>query len=755
MGVFRGDVEATLAQLEKYTDQTIKATDATRSFNDVLKEQSSELVKAGDAADEAEKRRKKLISSAAALAREASTTFEGALKFFRAFIAANPELSEAIRKQAQVQQKSVDEFLRDSLGGSGKSGTALRNAQEQLQKSITAIIKAEGEKRTAEQEATNDILLRANEAAFKQQLISYREYLQTRALLTDSSLEQEAQAQGEIIKQARLTQARLLKQAQDQKLPAAERTRRQAQAGEAEATAIEGERKLVEIQAKRKQLTDDVTNSLAEAAVQQREDVRKLEIEYAKLTDRIEESLNAATDERFRESLLALVQTQQKLNEELVTAKQAHEADRIAQLEAAKALNQRQIDIINNTITEERALNRLTAVEEVVTQAKQAQADLEKQIAFDVEFRGLSEQEAIRRRLEGERKVQQSLEAARNTVQQTVDSITALGLKPPKALTDFVKETQLAMQGLGELSFTEQFQLAEKEFSRIQDELAAKIAEVELAVRHRDLAEIQGRILIKKLNGEYVADLERQAAILADIAAKSGNQGLLKQASDAKQTAQEVRAATTEVADFNTALRSASIDALQEGFADFFRSLRDNTKSAKEKLLDLLDSVASKITDFAAQNLSEQLIESIFGTPNQQQGAGGGLIAAVKRLLGLGGGDFVGTKGADIGGAVGKAGESGAAVAAGAALTTGGTTAGAAMATGGATAAGSLVAASVAFATAVVTAGAAFAASASGWRGAGIGGVGSSEASAFAATGMFPATPGEWYDCRGGLMRRC
>src|SRR6185369_6076903 len=98
---------------------------------------------------------------------------------------------------------------------------------------------------------------------------------------------------------------------------------------------------------------------------------------------------------------------------------------------------------------------------------------------------------------------------------------------------------------LGELGFKEQFDLAAKEFSRIQDELAAKIAEVELAVRHRDLAEIQGRILIKKLNGEYVADLERQAALLAEIAAKSGNQGLQKQASDAQQTAREVRAAST------------------------------------------------------------------------------------------------------------------------------------------------------------------------------------------------------------------
>jgi len=56
-------------------------------------------------------------------------------------------------------------------------------------------------------------------------------------------------------------------------------------------------------------------------------------------------------------------------------------------------------------------------------------------------------------------------------VRQTIEALQQLGLKPPKALIDFVNQTQLAMKGLGELGFKEQFDLAAKEFSRIQDEL--------------------------------------------------------------------------------------------------------------------------------------------------------------------------------------------------------------------------------------------------------------------------------------------
>ncbi len=705
MGVFRGDVEQTLEQLKLYTQGTVEATNATRTFNDVLKEQSSGLIKAGDEAEEAEKRRRKLISSAAALAQEASNSFEGALKFFRAFIAANPELSEAVRKQAQVQQKTIDEFLRQTLGGKDKSGTALRNAQEQLQKAITALVKAEGDKRVAEEQANNEILLRANESAFKQQLISYREYLQNRAVLTDSALAKEAEAQGELIKQAREAQIRLLKQAQDQRLPATERTRRQAQAKESEAAAVEAERKLVEIQSRRKALTDEVNFSLAEAAVRQLEDVRKLEIEYAQLTGRIEEALNAATDEKFRETLLGLVQTQEKLNQELVKAKQEADAERVAQIEAAKVLNQRQIDTINGIIDQERATNQLQAAEEFVTQAKQAQADLEKQIADDVNFRGLREEEAIRRRLAGEEQVKNALLIARDIIQSTIDRLDKAGFKPPKALTDFVREAELAAQSLGKLDFTTQFRLAEKEFNRVNDERLRKIADIERAVRRGAIAEIQGLIEIKRVNGEYVGELERRLKVLEDIAAKSGDQGLIQQTDAAREATKD---ANDQLTDFNAKLRSTSIDALKEGFTQFFVDLTDSTRTAKDALLDFLNSISRRITDLIADELGKRLIESLFPDPGA---VGGSLIDRVKQLLGLGGGGGEqpgGLLGKEAAGAVTGTGLDAAATAAAATLQTGAVTAAATDTAAAATAAATTTTAAASLAASIATSAAGF-----------------------------------------------
>jgi hypothetical protein len=236
---------------------------------------------------------------------------------------------------------------------------------------------------------------------------------------------------------------------------------------------------------------------------------------------------------------------------------------------------------------------------------------------------------------------------------------------------------------------------------------------------------------------------------------------LQKQATDAQQTAKEVRAATTEVADFNTALRSTSIDALQQGFADFFRSLSDNTKTAQEKLLGLLDSVAGRIEDFIAQKFSEQLIQSIFGTPEERNQALGEFLGIFKQLFGFGRGGggqqgAVGSAGAVAGGALGESAQHAAAsteaaaalttgaTTAGAAMATGGTTAGAALTTGGVTFTASITAAATGFAASVVAAGAAFAAAvAAGSAAQAIGGAGGSIAGALgAATGMFPATPG-------------
>src|SRR6185295_1263994 len=103
-----------------------------------------------------------------------------------------------------------------------------------------------------------------------------------------------------------------------------------------------------------------------------------------------------------------LALAQEDLNQRLKAAKEIKDADAVAELEQAKAVNQRQIEVIHNIIEQERAFNRLTAAEEFISNAKQKQSDLEKQIAFDVEFRGLKEDEAIRMRMEGEKKVKNS-----------------------------------------------------------------------------------------------------------------------------------------------------------------------------------------------------------------------------------------------------------------------------------------------------------------------------------------------------------
>lgn len=743
MGVFKGDIETTLPLIERFITTQERAAEATDAFTRALAQQSQELLKAGDAAGTARKTRKALIDAAVDLAKEASTSFDGALKFLRAFIAAQPELRASIEKERQLTGKSFDEFITEALReGATKSGTQLRDAQQRLSNALLEVKEAASEKELAEQKAANERLLEENELSFARQLTAYRTYLERRAELTDENLAKEHFAQLVIAKDAREAQQRLLGAALKAGIPETERVKRRAQAAEFEEKALKAETKAAEIEAERAKIAGDLKRALAEANVQQIRDVRQLDIEFAELQGSIEAALNARTAERFREQLQQLSLAQDDLNGKLLQAKKAGDTGKQKEIEAALRLNQSQIDLIELITQQELATNKLTAANEFVRRAKERQSELEQELAFQVEFRGLKEEDAIRARLAGEQRLADSLRVVRGLVQEEIDLLNAKGVKPPQALLDFIRDTTAAIKGLGELPFSEQFRLVEKKFNRLNDERLDKIADVERAIRERDIAEAEGLLIIRRINGHYSADLERQVELLKQIAAASNDASLQRQAQQAEQTTKD---ANSQLADFNRQLRSTSIDALRDGFTDFFASIGDRTRTAKEKLLDLINSVANRINQVIAENLSRKLIESLFGG----EGGGEGILASIGRLFGISG------KGAEGGaGTLAAAGISQAtdATAAATALTTGATAAATALTTGGATAGATLVtsmtAAVTAFASTVIAAGAAFAATvaaagAAGGISSSLGGLGSSIGAA--ASGLFPAVPGGVY----------
>lgn len=740
MGLFRGDIEQMVPVLERYIAKTNEATKSTDAFNRSLSENERRLNEAGKRADATAKARQEVIQSAAAVARETSVNFEGALKSLRQMVDAVPELAAALKRESELTGKTLNELLRNALETSfkgrdkTKSGTGLRNAQEQLAKALADVALASSEQQVAIEQAKNEQLLQQAEVAQRLQLISYREFLETRASLTAASLDKEIEQQTAVVTAAKNAQARLLAEAGKAGIPVTERTKRLAQAAEANETAVKAETKLSDLQAKRQLITDALAQSIRESQEDQLKSVRQLEIEYAELTGRIEAAANAATDEQFREALTDLGRAQDFLNKKLEAATKARNADGVVALKFALALNQRQIDAIENIKEQEDALASLAAANELIRRAKERQAQLEADLTFQVEFRGLSEEAAIARRLEGESKLNDSLTVAHETIRQIVAALQARGVEPPQALVEFLDTLRTEVKGLGKLSFSEQFRLAQKEFDRINDLRLQKIADVERAARNRDIAEAEGLLLIRRINGEYVGDLEQQLVLLKQIASASGDVALQRQATDAAQVAKD---AGDQLASLDAQIRSTSIDALQDGFTDFFKSITDRTQSAQNILLAFVNSVAQRINDVIAEHLGRELIESLFGTGGA--GQEGGIIAAIKRVLGIGGGSE---------GATGKAVSAVDAVAGKAALETGAVAAATTLQTGAATASitfsTSVATTAAAFASAVIAAGAGFAASVaasaavSGAQQA-IGGLGGALG---AATGMFADVPG-------------
>lgn len=739
IGIFQGDIEEALTAMNRFIEAQRVGVPVLDAFTRALEQQNKELVKAGEAADALAKGRHELIGAAVSLAKEASGSFSGALADLRAFIAAQPDLRAAFEKEAQLAGKSFDEFVQEALGGKrDRAGTSLRNAQEQLAKAVEGVAEASAVRQRSIERDKNEKLLQENENAFRLQLIAFEQYIRDREFLTRQNIELEIKEQEALHARALAEQERFLARSRKAGIPPAERTRSIAEAAEAEQKAIEAETRIRQLRAEQQRVAVEANQAISEAAKQQIEDVRKLDIEFAELRGSIEDALNTATIEKFRERLLALGKAQENIRKqlELSRALGPEETERLRQ---QQRLNQSEIDLIELIKEQEFATNKLAAANEFLRRAKQKQAELEQELSFQVEFRGLKEEDAIKKRLEGERKLADSLRVVRDLVQSEIDALNAKGINPPQALLDFVRETTAAIKGLGELPFSEQFRLVEKEFNRLNEERLDKIADIERAIRERDIAEAEGLLIIRRINGQYSADLERQVELLKQIAAQSNDVSLQRQAQQAEQTTKD---ATAELASFNRQLRSTSIDALQDSLTDFFTSLKDRTKDAKEKLLDLVNSVATRIEQLIAENLSRRLVESLFGGVSGEDG----ILTSIGRLFGLGQGK--GSQGRA--GAVAAAGVTQAtqATAAATALTTGATAAATALTTGGVSAGTALVtsatAAATAFASSVIAAGAAFAASiaaagATSGISQGLGGLGSAIG---AATGIFPATPG-------------
>lgn len=743
MGLFRGDIEKMIPVLEDYIKRTDEAAKASERLKRALSPIAESLLRSGDAAEKAAKARRELIEAAAAQAREISVDFEGALRDIRRTVDAIPELRQALERESALTGKSIETLLREALEKAfgrvkDKSGTGLRNAQEQLAKALSDVAVASADAQVKIENAKNERLIDAADSAQRRQLLSYREFLELRSQLTAQNLDREIGQQKTAVAEAKRRQAGLLLAAQKSGIPQAESVRRQAQAADAQEEAIKAEAKLQELQLQRENVTGVLNQLIAESQHQQLADVRQLEIRYAELQGRVEDALNAAIVEEFRESLTDLSKAQDFLNRQLEIAQKTRNADRVTQIKQAQAQNQRQIEAIRNQVTARNALAQLAAAEKLVENAKERQAKLEADLTFQVEFRGLKEEEAIAQRLAGEQRLRSSLGLSQSIIEDVLASFITLGRTPPPGLQKFIDGLKQAQLGLGELSFSEQFRLAEKEFTRINDLRLQKIADVERAVRNRDIAEAEGLLLIRRINGEYVGDLERQLALLKSIATASNDPALQQQAQDAAETTKD---AADNLASLDRQIRASSIDALQDSFTNFLVDLTNRTKTAKEKLLDLVNSVANSINRVIAENLSRRLIESLFGGV---EGQAGGFIAAVKRLFGFGGG---GGKAASVTADVaGKATLQTGAVAAATTLQTGATAAAATTATSAITFSTAVTTAATTFASLIATAGAAFAATVAAAAGAqtvgGVAGAAGSGIGDFATGDILPARPG-------------
>lgn len=714
LGQISDKTEDVTEGIRLFTEEQKKSVEVIEATNEALKEQAAIFSDLSAAADSAQKARRAVIAGALDFLRENTRSAEDAIRGLENLRKLSPELDKALLDEDKA--KDIEKRLQDILFPKASGAGELKKALEELNEAKLDSQEAAIEKAERLQKQENERRLEENENSFKLEEIAYREYLNRRAILTNANIQLEIASQKRLLDRTRKERDDFLKQLKG-KLPKEERTEVETEVEQANVKISDIEGDINRLLSEQKNIRRGISQALKEQAKDEDVELRKLQIEYAELTGRIQDALNAATDDQFAETLRKLGKEQDDLRKRLELSRVARDADAAAEEEAAINRKQNIIDAIEGIRDQNDALNALRVAQDFVNRSQEKHSGLEEDIAFQVEFRGLKEDEALKQRLANEEKLKQQLLISRDIVQDTINNLLQRGIQPPQALVDFIDGINRSVRGLGELSFDEKFDRAQRKFEDLDNARIRKIREVENAVRLRTLAEVEGLIAIRRINGEYVVDLEKQAEALRQIAIASGNRELIQQAKRAGDVAREAAETTGSI---GKQIEAAGKDAFRSGLADFFTDITNRTKTAKEATLDLLNSIVRRVNEVIAENLAQSLFESIFGGAEEK---GGGLIDKIRSLFGFGK-----PEGAVVAGAAGAVQETAAvtalttgATAAATALTTGATVAGTTLGAGAATAAASfatgaaaltagLAASAAGFSTAVVAAGVAFAA---------------------------------------------
>lgn len=630
-----GGMEGVTADVaERFKSLTVEVKDTTDAMKEFKRILDSVTVDFTDT-DKIDKRFDNILKRI----KETTHSTEDGVNALQNYIQLIPELSDVIERRRRG--KTVKGFITDLFDEkqAADKGTALRNAQEALADAIDKLAQESKENQIAIEKSKNDELLRLNEARFSKELISFREFVSERARL------QQAEIQGEIDRQRQLAETAAADAVRQQQRAGVTRGAEQVRARAAEQAAlakkVEAETKILDLQSRQKDIAADAANELREFNKDRLRDFRELSRELDEILGKEKAAGEAAIDERFRDTLRELNNEMKQAGQTLLEA--SDDAQRsLAAADVERISNQK--TIIDNLKTQLKSVVALRAAQEDVNRAEERQSNLERDIAFQVEFRGLSEREAVNRRLEGEKLVRAEIERQQVALKEVILTLKRMGLEVPLGLLEGLERFKVAAKGLGESPFAEQFKLAEIDLARVADVLAEKIADTERAIRSRTISEVEGRIIIRRLNGEYVGELERQLEILKAIAVASGDDALLRQVRSAEQSVKDTRAAADELRNFQQQLESVAIDSFGDSLSQLFKDLRDNTESAAQDILNFFNNIANRVSDFIAENFAQRIAESLF--PDAE--GGGGLLASIKGLFGIGGGGQQAAVGASL-----------------------------------------------------------------------------------------------------------
>lgn len=502
---------------------------------------------------------------------------------------------------------------RAAAAGKKKGGGRANNAP------IDALIKAQYDAELKLAQDHNDRMLEENERAFKGQIKAYLDYLEERADIQTTKIDNE------------IAQETRLRQLSEQQLG---KTKDKREADRLQADIVNRNTQIEILQRRRADVEASVQRDYSQYIEEQRKGYNEITKALLELEGEERAAEQFDIDQKFEDQFKAItleIDAATKSMEEFIASGATQQADSARRYVERLQQTKGEIEIVRRQMS---AYADLEQVQREITDIDRQRGLELQRLADFVAITGLSEEQSAERRREIEKRYADVLQEQIKKLEQ----IIVLSDGKNKRAKELLESLRADTANAGAETAEDRIRRVQTAYDRLNQQRAnaeARIGNLNISQFERDQKLLQVQ---QEYNGKLQEALDKWKAIAQAIADAGGDTKYL----DAVTQAQvQLETANKHAAGFRTTLKNTAVDALSSGLNGFFTDLASGAKSLKGAALDFARSFIQALQQVIIQLVVVKLLQAALGGLFPGAGGAGAAVPGVGAAGKFAGGGLV------------------------------------------------------------------------------------------------------------------